>query len=81
MGVSYGSNPAVVIIVVEETLLGGKIVCLIPARTDTQYWHDYVMNANEIRFIKGRLCFGDSKSSAPFPSCVVVFRPYFGKKV
>ena len=50
-------------------------VLLIPARTDTQYWHDYVMKAHEIRFIKGRLKFGDSANSAPFPSAVVIFRP------
>ena len=49
-------------------------VLLIPARTDTQYWHDYVMKAHEIRFIKGRLKFGDSTNSAPFPSAVVIFR-------
>src|SRR5258707_14923054 len=52
----------------------GTVVLLIPARTDTKWWHDYVMHATEIRFIKGRLRFGDAKNSAPFPSCVVVFR-------
>jgi site-specific DNA-methyltransferase (adenine-specific) len=41
------------------------VVCLIPARTDTKYWHDYCMDASEIRFIKGRLKFGDSKNAAP----------------
>ena len=50
-----------------------KIVMLIPARTDTRYWHDYVMKASEIYFVKGRLKFGDSTNSAPFPSAVVVF--------
>lgn len=51
------------------------VVLLIPARTDTQYFHDYVYHeAKEIRFIKGRLKFGDSKNSAPFPSMVVVYR-------
>jgi site-specific DNA-methyltransferase (adenine-specific) len=50
-----------------------KVVMLIPARTDTKYWHNYVMRASEIHFIKGRLKFGDSKNSAPFPSAVVVF--------
>ena len=50
-----------------------KVVLLIPARTDTRYWHDYVMKASEIHFIKGRLKFGDSKNSAPFPSAVIVF--------
>ena len=46
---------------------------LIPARTDTKYWHRYVMKASEIHFVKGRLKFGDSSNSAPFPSAVVVF--------
>lgn len=50
------------------------VVLLIPARTDTKYFHDYIMNRAEIRFIKGRLKFGDSKNSAPFPSMIVIFR-------
>ena len=50
-----------------------RVVMLIPARTDTKYWHDYVMKASEVYFVKGRLKFGDSKNSAPFPSAVVVF--------
>ena len=49
------------------------IVMLLPSRTDTKWWHDYVMKAQEIRFIKGRLKFGEHKNSAPFPSCVVIF--------
>jgi site-specific DNA-methyltransferase (adenine-specific) len=53
---------------------GKTVVFLIPSRTDTGWWHDYVMEANEIRFIRGRLRFGGSQNSAPFPSCVVVFR-------
>jgi site-specific DNA-methyltransferase (adenine-specific) len=50
-----------------------KVVMLIPARTDTKYWHDYVMKAEMVFFIKGRLKFGDSSNCAPFPSAVVVF--------
>ena len=50
-----------------------KVVMLIPARTDTKYWHDYVMKAESVFFIKGRLKFGDSTNCAPFPSAVVVF--------
>ena len=50
-----------------------RVVMLIPARTDTKYWHDYVMKAKEIHFIKGRLTFGDAKNAAPFPSAVIVF--------
>jgi phage N-6-adenine-methyltransferase len=50
-----------------------KVVMLLPARTDTKYWHQYIMRAEEIYFIKGRLKFGDSENSAPFPSAVIVF--------
>ncbi|HYF36178.1 MAG TPA: DNA N-6-adenine-methyltransferase [Prosthecobacter sp.] len=49
-------------------------VYLIPARTDTRWFHDIVLpKAREIRFLRGRLKFGDAKNSAPFPSMVVVF--------
>ena len=64
----------------DESLVNtnGVIVLLIPARTDTRYWHDYIFNkASEIRFLKGRLKFelnGVSKQSAPFPSAVVIYR-------
>ena len=50
------------------------VVMLIPARTDTRYFHDYIYHkAKEIRFIRGRLKFGNAKNSAPFPSMVVIF--------
>lgn len=50
------------------------VVALIPARTDTRYFHEYIYKkARDIRFIKGRLKFGSSKNSAPFPSMVIVF--------
>ena len=49
------------------------VVMLIPARTDTSYFHDFIYNKSEIRFIRGRLKFGDSKNGAPFPSMVVIF--------
>ena len=50
------------------------VVCLIPARTDTKYWHEFIFpNAHKIMFIKGRLKFGGHKNSAPFPSAIVVF--------
>lgn len=49
------------------------IVMLLPARTDTAWFHDYIYHKAEIRFIRGRLKFGDGKNSAPFPSMVVVF--------
>lgn len=52
------------------------VVMLLPARTDTRCFHDYIYNKpnTEIRFIKGRLKFGGCKNSAPFPSMVVIFR-------
>lgn len=51
-----------------------KVVMLIPARTDTSYFHDYIYHkAKEIRFIRGRLKFGNATNSAPFPSMIVVF--------
>lgn len=54
---------------------GGKtVVLLVPSRTDTAWFQDYCLKADEIRFIKGRLKFGDAVNSAPFPSAVVVFR-------
>lgn len=48
---------------------------LIPARTDTKAFHEWIYHKAEIRFLKGRLKFGGSKNSAPFPSMVVVYRP------
>lgn len=64
--------------------MGGVVVMLIPSRTDTRYFHDYIYNKAEIRFIKGRLKFvdmdykGEEKdrkmSSAPFPSMIVIFK-------
>ena len=57
-----------------ETGGGGLVVCLLPARTDPKWWQDWVANkATEVRFIRGRLKFGNSDSSAPFPSAVVVY--------
>ena len=56
-----------------ESKKGKLVVMLIPSRTDTSYWHDYIMKADEIRFIRGRLYFDDAGGRAPFPSCVVVF--------
>ena len=58
----------------EGEKLQTTVVCLIPARTDTKYWHDHCMKADEIYFVKGRLKFGNSNNAAPFPSAVVVFR-------
>lgn len=59
-----------------ESFEGAIVVCLIPSRTDTDYWHRYVMHADEIRFIKGRIKFGGMKNNAPFSSALVVFRDH-----
>lgn len=61
----------------DESKKGALVVCLIPSRTDTKWWHEFAMRSAEIRFIEGRLCFGKGKQSAPFPSCIVIFYPEF----
>lgn len=66
-----------------EAEQGVTVVCLVPSRTDTRWWHEHVWDASrhacrpgvEVRFVKGRLKFGNSANSAPFPSVVIVFRP------
>ena len=58
----------------EESLKGALVVCLVPARTDTAWWHNFAIKG-DIDFLRGRLKFGDAKNSAPFPSAVVVFKP------
>lgn len=62
---------------------GATVVCLVPARTDTKWWHDYVIGKDaEVRFLKGRVKFlkpgagpNDKRQSAPFPSAIVIYRP------
>ena len=49
-------------------------VLLVPARTDSKVWHEYVFPNAEIRFLKGRLCFGPTYGRAPFPSALLIFR-------
>lgn len=58
----------------ESAQNGATVVCLLPSRTDTAWFHDYCVKG-EVRFIRGRLKFGESKNSAPFPSAVVIFYP------
>jgi phage N-6-adenine-methyltransferase len=66
-----------------EAKKGCTVVCLVPSRTDTRWWHEHVWDREtnqprpgvEVRFIKGRLKFGGAPTGAPFPSVVVVFRP------
>ena len=62
----------------EESLEGTTVVCLVPSRTDTKWWHNYCMKG-KIYFIQGRLRFGNSKGSAPFPSAVVIFKGIEGE--
>jgi phage N-6-adenine-methyltransferase len=60
----------------DEAEQGATVVCLVPARTDTKWWHEHVMaRASEVRFVRGRLKFGAGLAPAPFPSALVVYRP------
>jgi phage N-6-adenine-methyltransferase len=56
----------------DSSLLGATVVCLLPARTDTAWWHDYVIRG-KIEFIRGRLKFSGHVFNAPFPNAIVVF--------
>lgn len=58
----------------EHAFRGNVCVALLPAKTDTQWFHEYIYKLFEIRFIKGRIKFGDSKENAPFPSMLVIFK-------
>ncbi len=68
---------------VEEMAVGNGSVLLLPARTDTGWFHGNIWNTDfhkpqwnrEVRFLKGRLRFGDQVNTAPFPSMIVIFRP------
>lgn len=54
---------------------GSVVVCLLPARTDTAWWHEHVIGGGaEVRFLRGRIVFRGAKYNAPFPSAVVIFR-------
>ena len=57
----------------EESSRAEVVVMLIPARTDTSYFHDFIYGKAEIRFIRGRLKFNDGTQNAPFPSMIVVY--------
>jgi len=58
-----------------EAKLGSTVVCLVPSRTDASWWHDYVMDCAEVRFIRSRVNFDNGKRKAPFASAIVIFRP------
>jgi len=53
---------------------GTTVVCLLPARTDTRWFHDYIYGKAEIRFLRGRIKFVGAENSAPFPSMIVIYR-------
>lgn len=55
------------------------VVCLVPARVDTVWWHEYATKASDIRFPMGRLKFGNASAPAPFPVAIVIFRPKVDK--
>ena len=58
----------------EESIKGRLCVFLVASRTDTKWFHEYVLPyAKDVRFIKGRLKFSEYKTNAPFPSCIIVF--------
>jgi phage N-6-adenine-methyltransferase len=79
MNPPYGSQLSKFIAKAHQASIdGATVVCLIPSRTDTRYWHDYVMQ-HEIISLKGRITFVGAKYSAPFPSAVVIMRPGSGK--
>lgn len=58
----------------EHFMGGGTAVMLLPARTDTKVFHEYIYGKAEIRFIRGRVRFGNSKYNAPFPSMIVIYK-------
>jgi phage N-6-adenine-methyltransferase len=59
----------------EESMKGALVVCFVPARVDTDWWHRYAGKADEIRFPKGRVTFKGADAGAPFPIAIVIFRP------
>lgn len=58
----------------QNTRAAQIVVMLLPARTDTRWWHEWVQPFAQVEFLKGRLRFGGAKNSAPFPSCLAVYR-------
>jgi phage N-6-adenine-methyltransferase len=63
----------------QESERGATVVCLVPARTDTEWWHKYALHG-EIRFIRGRVKFQGADATAPFPSAIVIFRDQWWKR-
>lgn len=54
---------------------GALVVCLVPARVETQWWHRYAVQAQDIRFPIGRITFAGATNAAPFPCAIIIFRP------
>lgn len=85
---AYSKCRAFIAKAAQQARQGCTVVCLVPSRTDTRWFHDHVWDAEhdrcrpgvEIRFIKGRLKFGESTNPAPFPSVIIVFRPVTQKQ-
>ena len=83
MNPPYSKCRAFIAKAAQEARRGATVVALVPSRTDTRWWHEHVWDASthqcrpgvEVRFVKGRLKFGEGKNSAPFPSVVIIFRP------
>lgn len=65
----------------EESRKGCICVCLIPVRSDTKWWHRYVMSSAQIRLLNKRLSFEGANNKAPFPAAIVVFHPQYNKPV
>lgn len=59
----------------EETFNGVRTIALLPARTDTRWFHEYIIGRYEVSFWRGRIKFANAKTSAPFPSMIVIFEP------
>ncbi len=74
MNPPYGRKIGLWLALAWEKSRDGTVVCLVPARTDTAWWHDFCMKG-EIRFLRGRLVFEGAEHNAPFPSAVVIFKP------
>lgn len=56
------------------------VVCFVPARVDTNWWHTFAMRASDIRYPKGRVTFAGADAPAPFPIAIVIFRPQIGRR-
>ncbi len=70
----YSLNAQFMEAALENSVHLGAVVCLLPVRTGTRWWQEYVPQSDEVRLIGGRLKFEGAEQGAPFDSCVVVFR-------